>query len=90
MVIDIECVKGYLRIDFDDDDEYIKLLIEVAKEYIDDAVGEYNEENARHNLILLNIISSLYENRSFTNKNQSEKVSYSIKNMLMQLQLEGD
>ena len=36
-------IKNFLKIDFDDDDEYLNLLIGVAKEYIIDALGKFNE-----------------------------------------------
>ena len=79
-------IKEFLRVDFDDDDKYISLLIDVAKEYIIDSVGQYDDEGARYKLLLLNIISTLYENRSYT-ITENEKVAYTLKSMILQLQL---
>lgn len=88
--MNLEYVKGFLRIDTDYDDEYILLLIEAAREYIIDAVGKCEEEKARVKILMLNIIASLYENRQYTVNKLNEKVSYTLKNMIMQLQLEEE
>ena len=87
--MELDIIKNYLHIDFEDDDEYIELLIDVAKEYIIDAVGKYDDTIARHKLLLLNIISTLYENRQYTIDKNNEKVAYTLHSMVMQLQL-GD
>lgn len=86
--MDKTLVKNFLRIDIDDDDEYIQLLIEVAKEYITAAVGQCEESKPRVKLLMLNIIATLYENRSFTIDKSNEKVQYALRTMIMQLQLE--
>ncbi|OSA88814.1 UNVERIFIED_ORG: hypothetical protein B2H93_17270 [Clostridium botulinum] len=88
--MDLQQVKQFLRIDFDDDDSYIILLIDVAKEYIIGAVGKYDETSARYKLLLLNIVSTLYENREYTIDKTNEKVAYTLKSIILQLQLEGD
>ncbi len=87
--MDITLVKNFLRIDIDDDDEYIQLLIEVAKEYITAAVGQCEESKPRVKLLMLNIIASLYETRQFTIDKNNEKVQYALQTMIMQLQLES-
>ena len=84
----LEEVKNFLKVDFDDDDSLITLEIEAAEEYITDAVGQYKESSARMKLLLLNIVSALYENRVYTVMQTSEKVQYSLRSMVLQLQLE--
>ena len=84
----LEEVKNFLKVDFDDDDSLITLQIEAAEEYITDAVGQYTESSARRKLLLLNIVSALYENRVYTIMQASEKVQYSLRSMVLQLQLE--
>lgn len=86
--MNLTLVKNFLRIDMDEDDEYLNLLIEAAKEYIIDAIGVCDEENPRVKLLMLNIIASLYETRQFTIEKANEKVQYTLKSMLMQLQLD--
>lgn len=87
--MDLSEVKTFLRVDYDDDDIYIKLLIDVAKEYIDDAIGQYNELKAKHRLLLLTIVQALFEERSYTVENKNEKIQYILKSIVMQEQL-GD
>lgn len=87
--MELTFIKNYLRIDTDYDDEYIMLLLDVAREYVIDAVGECDETKARVKLVMLNIIATLYENRRFTIDKNNEKVAYTIKTMLQQLCLGG-
>lgn len=41
-------VKHFLRIDSDEDDQVVTLLLQAAKDYIVDAIGRFDDENARH------------------------------------------
>lgn len=87
---EIEEVKKFLKIDYDDEDDYIKLLIDVAKEYISNSIAEFNESSARMKLLLITLVSTLYENREYTVNTNNEKVAYALRSMCMQLQLEVD
>ena len=40
--MDLSTVKDFLKVDFSDDDSYILFLIDVAKEYITDSLGFYD------------------------------------------------
>lgn len=84
--MDIEFVKKYLRVDFSDDDEFILLLMQVAEEYIINAVGYYNEDIAIMRLLMLVIISNLYEKRQMTVDKSNDKLMYTIRSMILQLQ----
>ena len=83
-------VKNFLKLDFDDDDALITLILQAAQEYIRGAVGKYDEGSARMRLLLLNIVTTLYENRLYTVAQANEKVQYSLRSMVLQLQLEGE
>ena len=84
----LNLVKNFLRVASNDDDDYIILLIEVAQEYIIDAVGKYDEYSARTKLLLLNIVAALYENKQYTIDKSNEKVQYTLNSIVRQLQLE--
>ena len=94
--MDLSYIKKYIRVDFDDDDEYIDLLHEVAKKYVVNAVGENalnnageaDEENPLVKLLELTIISNLYEKRTYTVNEKDEKLQYTLKSIIYQLQLE--
>lgn len=89
--MDLQEVKSFLKVDFDDDDSYILLLIDAAKEYIIDSVGKYDASKARMRVYLLNIVSTLYEKRSLTVElanQKDEKVQYALMSIARQLRLD--
>lgn len=85
-------MKSYLKVDFNDDDNFITLLMDVAREYIVDAVGECNEEIARVKLFMRVIVAELYEKRSMTfdMNSTNEKVQYVIRSIINQLSFGDD
>lgn len=87
--MELEAVKKFLKAeDFDDDDDYIRLLMKAAEEYIAEAVDDPKPESARYQLLYLFLIGQLYENRLYTVES-NEKVAFAAHSMMMQLQLEG-
>lgn len=67
--IELEDLKQHLKIDFTDDDDYIKMLLESAKSYIKNYTGL--DEKTINSLdemssIALMIVADLYENRGTT------------------------
>ena len=84
--IECEDVKNYLRVDFNDDDMLIAVMIDTAKQYISDAVGKFDENNPKHNMILLAVVAHLYENRTFQSQS-SGKITRIISSMLLQERL---
>lgn len=81
-------VKLFLKVDFDEDDEFIRLLMAAAEEYISAAVGKCDYEKARVKLLALVIITELYEKRSFSVEKAGEKAQYTIRSIIAQLQAE--
>lgn len=77
-------VKKFLRVDFDDDDDYIILLIYGAMEYIKNAVGFFDEDVPLCVIAAMTIISTLYTKRSFTLTTDEEK-SVMLRSIIMQL-----
>ncbi|EGT0683795.1 phage gp6-like head-tail connector protein [Clostridium perfringens] len=82
-------IKNFLKIDFDDDDEYLNLLIGVAKEYIIDALGKFNENRYKQKYLLLILIKDMYENREFIVKENSN-VRYIVRSIILQESFKGD
>jgi uncharacterized phage protein (predicted DNA packaging) len=73
--MDLATIKSFIRVDFEDDDELIKLFIEVGKKYITDGFAPYDEENLSHNLLLMKAVKTLYDNRDDNN----DRIYLSIK-----------
>lgn len=97
----LEKVKQFLKVDFDDDDTLIELIMEAAEEYITGAVGTCDFKKARVKLLFLNIVSNMYENRQYAvnvsnnrlsgaTNGTSSKLSWITNSLLLQLQLEND
>lgn len=85
----IETVKDYLRVDGDDDDGLISLMMETAKEYIVSAVGEYDEEDKTANLLFCAIVQNLYDSRELMQSDiqQRKAIEYTFKSIILQLQM---
>lgn len=86
--MDLQEVKSFLKVDFDDDDSYILLLMDAAKEYIIDSVGRYDPSKARMRVYLLHIVATLYDKRCLTVDNADEKVQYVLASIARQLRLD--
>lgn len=64
-MITLEEAKSWLRIDYDDDDTDIEMLIDSAKEYIKNATNpNINTESKLFNLAMRMLIQHWYDNRS--------------------------
>lgn len=88
--MNLNTAKKYLRVDYDDEDEIIALEIEAAKEYVKNAVGLYDESNPLTELLVLTLVTDMYEKRSYTVAT-SEKCTRTVQSMVLQLQLQyGD
>ena len=99
MLLTLEELKPYLRLELDyiEEDNYLQLLIDNAEIYIVDSsrsietMGKNSLKKAK--LLAMVLISDWYENREYTKnlgEKASDKVRYTVKSLLMQLQLRGD
>lgn len=84
--MDLSTVKDFLKVDFEDDDSYILFLIDVAKEYITDSLGFYDNTRQKQKYLLLTLIQDMYNNRSYTVK-EDEKTRLTIRSIVLQEQL---
>lgn len=84
--MDLSTVKDFLKVDFSDDDSYILFLIDVAKEYITDSLGVYDNTRQKQKYLLLTLIQDMYNNRSYTVK-EDEKTRLTIRSIVLQEQL---
>lgn len=102
MILTLDEVKNYLRVDLDDDDALIQSFIVAAEVYLKNATGkEYPEKDSNDNKIgyelekvYLNLlIAYWYENRSAAPRNKSlngtvpDEFTFATRSLLLQLQL---
>ncbi|MDT9337848.1 head-tail connector protein [Clostridium perfringens] len=88
--MNFEEVKEFLKVDFPDDDNYINLLIEVAIEYINDAIGVFNPSKAKHRLLALTIIDTMYKERSYVVDSKNSSIQYILRSIVLQEQFGSD
>lgn len=88
--MNFEEVKEFLKVDFPDDDNYINLLIEVAIEYVNDAIGIFNPSKAKHRLLVLTIIDTMYKERSYVVDSKNSSIQYILRSIVLQEQLGSD
>ncbi|KHO36863.1 phage gp6-like head-tail connector protein [Clostridium tetani] len=88
MIATLEEVKEYVRIDGNEEDNTLKLLIRNAELYIEDASKSIDEMSDRTKekakLLALVLISDWYDNRSM-NMKTSEKARYTVRSLLTQI-----
>lgn len=88
--MNLEELKSFLRIDYDDDDTILNLIIEAARLWVKGAVGKCDEEDARVRLLLMGICQELYQNRTYTIAgNTEDKIRYFNRAILLQLEAEA-
>lgn len=85
--MELDEIKNFLKVDFEDDDDYIKLLKDVAIEYIEDAIGVFNKERAKQRYLVLILINDMYNKRTFTVDTNDEKIRYTSRSIVLQEQL---
>lgn len=83
--MDLPIVKNFLKVDFQDDDSYILFLIDVAKEYITDSLGFYDDTRKKQQYLLLTLIQDMYNTRSYT-VNETQDLRLTIRSIVLQEQ----
>nr|DAH09662.1 MAG TPA: hypothetical protein [Caudoviricetes sp.] len=70
----LEVVKQYLRVDYDDDDAIIKLLLEAVNAEMCELIPEFDAEKptARQQVLILASVKELYDDRA----KRTEKPEY--------------
>lgn len=81
--MDLQNVKEYLRVDYDEDDFLITGFITAAKEYLRNAGVSDGQEGELYNIVVLMLVSLFYENREVTDKDI--KIPTVINNFITQL-----
>lgn len=86
-ILHLEETKLWLRVDIDDDDSTIQMLINAAEAYLNNAVEvEFDETNQLAKLFCLILVSDWYENRELIGLQPSGQVRFTCQSILAQLQ----
>lgn len=85
MIVSLDEVKTWLRVDFTDDDALLTTLISAAEQYLKNATGiTYDSTNHLAKLFCMTLISDWYENRELVGR-ASEQVRPILQSILAQL-----
>lgn len=84
--MDLQKVKNYLRIDYDEDDLLITGFISAAKEYLSNAGVPERTDSEMYNIVVLMLVALFYENRE---GDKDIKIPTVIMNFIIQLSCRG-
>jgi len=82
-MVDLKKAKSYLRIDYEDDDEFIKSLILASKIYLENSCGEFST-NELTDLAQLILIEHWNDNRTLVGK-VNDTVKHSVDAIIFQI-----
>jgi uncharacterized phage protein (predicted DNA packaging) len=85
MIVSLDEVKTWLRVDFSDDDALLSILISAAEEYLKNATGiTFDATNYLAKIFCMTLIADWYENRELIGK-ASDQVRPILQSILAQL-----
>lgn len=85
MILDLFTVKDFLKIEYNDDDYILDILISAAEIYLYNATGiQFDSTNNMAKLFCLILVSDWYDNRDFVGK-VSDKLRFTVESMITQL-----
>ncbi|MGL4761116.1 MAG: head-tail connector protein [Sarcina sp.] len=88
--MDLDLIKSYLRVDFNDDNDLIQLLYDAAQIKIEDATGKiFDKTNKLHQIVALKIIAVNYEVRDGIVDKKSLLVPRFIESDLFKIKYSG-
>lgn len=91
MILDLETVKSYLRIDFDYDDPILQSLMVASEGYLKSAITDFenklknNDFLERARIVALSLVQEWYDNRE---NNEKKSLSYTIRSLITQLEVQ--
>lgn len=86
-ILTIDEAKTWLRVDGNEEDGLIQMLIGAAETYLHNATEvEFDETNQLAKLFCLVLCADWYENRDLIGQQPSDKVRFTIQSILAQLQ----
>ncbi|QSB48769.1 head-tail connector protein [Parageobacillus toebii] len=85
MIISLDEAKEWLRVDHNDEDNMIQMLIKAAEKYLKNATGNtFDSSNELAQLFCLVLVADWYENREMIGK-VSDKIRHTVDSILAQL-----
>ncbi len=81
--MELEELKAYCRVDYDDDDEVIRMIYGAVLEEMTELIKDFNPEalTQRQKLLICMYVKDSYDNRDTTAKN--DKMRYAERSLLL-------
>lgn len=82
--MDIEQVKAYIRVDYEDDDALIQLLIDAVTDEMKELIPKFDPENPtnRQKVLICAYVKELYDERGNTTASK-EKIRYAVQSLML-------
>jgi uncharacterized phage protein (predicted DNA packaging) len=71
--MELEELKLYLRIDSNDEDDVLRLMMGAAENYIVNSVGAFDKEDPQAKILFAAIVQDMYDNRELMQSEQQMK-----------------
>lgn len=83
--MELDLVKKWIKVDYDDDDDLITLEKQAAEQYVVNAVGEYDDTDPLMRLLVLFLVGESYKNRTYS-ISVNDRNAYTVRSIVSQLQ----
>lgn len=82
--MDIEQVKAYIRVDYEDDDALIQLLMDAVTDEMKELIPKFDPESPtnRQKVLICAYVKELYDERGNTTASQ-EKIRYAVQSLML-------
>lgn len=82
--MDIEELKEYLRVGFDDDDAVIQLMLDAVLDEMEEVVPKFDRDapTNRQKLLIFSYVKEVYDGRGNMTASQ-EKMRYAVQSMML-------
>lgn len=86
-ILTLDEAKRWLRVDGDDEDLTVQMLVDASETYLANATGNtFDSSNSLAKLYCLVLVTDWYENRELIGEKTSDKVRFTIQSIMTQLQ----
>lgn len=90
MAIELKDIKQYLRISHDIDDDYIKELVEMSKQLIEEQTGViYSESDKVYEMTIKQVVAHFYDKRESFSEKSAVEVPYTMDSLIKHIGMRG-
>lgn len=82
--MELDELKSYIRVDYDDDDGIIRLMLDAVLDEMEELIPKFNRESPtnRQKLLICAYVKEVYDQRGNTTTN-SEKIRYAVQSLML-------